>query len=140
MSANEIVTGGDFRPLDHCIPGDILPFSGECRIDDCERDGDIFPFIEPALRLASALLMHEDSLPFFHAMRVAAEREKTAEAEGKQRPAYYEFQAQDRPDQGSQRDPRALPQPAPIRTRLRRQRLHDRASKRHDDEHVYDEV
>lgn len=82
ISADEIAAGGDFRAIEHSIPSETLPFLGEGRFKTSPTykrvGGDVFRFIEPALRLASALLLHEDSLRFFHALKVAAGRYKEA--------------------------------------------------------------
>lgn len=68
ISADEIAAGGDFRAIEHSIPSETLPFLGERRFKTSPTykrvGGDVFRFIEPALRLASALLLHEDSLRF----------------------------------------------------------------------------
>lgn len=97
-TVNQIAAGDRFKAPIHNLSGEVLPVlaSGKIRSSaSCMRPGDIYYAIEPSLRLASALLLHEETLSLFHGIHLAAERYKRqAKAQGYGNlPADFAFEA-----------------------------------------------
>jgi len=91
--------GEDFDAIGgsiHSIPADLLPCFGKGTIrsePNCKRSEDVFEDIEPACRLASALVMSEEALKFWQGLKAASERYAKARSQGKAEPARYFFEA-----------------------------------------------
>ena len=87
--------GVDFETIAkeiHSIDHEVLSYfePGQISSDPtCERDHDVFQEIEPACRLANAIPMHDAVLPFWHGMKVASQRYKKLEVQGKPKPVKY---------------------------------------------------
>jgi len=101
--ADKVDAGADFRAIKqsiHSIPVDILPMFDIEHVwwfkSIKDRGGrDIWFDLEPAFRLASAIMTHPDVLPFWHGMAVAAAKYKRDAAQGMELPEHYVFDAKD---------------------------------------------
>jgi len=95
--AAQVAAGGDFETIRdgfHSLPEKKLGIFQNVIGNKWRLHGlDIAEDLDVALRLATQMMLHRDSLPFVHGLKAAGERYAQEAKEGKPAPEHYTFAA-----------------------------------------------